>query len=53
MDDIRQTVLEATYQIQLTHWWNLQPDFQYIVTPGGEQGAHNATVLGLRTTINF
>ncbi len=48
-----ETVLDATYQIQLAHWWSLQPDFQYIVTPGGEQGAHNATVLGLRTTVAF
>ena len=48
-----ETVLEATYKIQLAPWWSLQPDVQYIVTPGGEQGAHDATVLGLRTSVAF
>jgi len=48
-----ETVVEATYKVQVAPWWSLQPDVQYIVTPGGEQGAHNATVLGLRTTVAF
>ncbi len=48
-----ETVLEATYKIQLAPWWTVQPDFQYIVTPGGEKGIPNATVLGLRTTVAF
>jgi porin len=48
-----ESVLEATYKIQLAPWWNIQPDFQYIITPGGEQGAHNATVIGLRTSVTF
>jgi porin len=48
-----ETVIEATYKVQVAPWWSLQPDVQYIVTPGGEQGAHNATVLGLRTTVAF
>jgi porin len=48
-----ETALEATYKVQLAPWWNVQPDFQYIVTPGGELGAHNATVVGLRTTVAF
>jgi porin len=48
-----ETVIEATYKIQLAPWWSVQPDVQYIVTPGGVEGSHNATVLGLRTTVAF
>jgi len=45
--------LEATYKVQIAPWWSIQPDFQYIFTPGGEQGIHNATGVGLRTTVAF
>lgn len=48
-----ETVIEATYQLQLAPGWSLQPDLQYIVTPSGVAGSRNATVLGLRTTIAF
>ena len=54
--------MEATYQVAVTPWWQLQPDLQYIVHPGGNiaaserfpQGAlGNALVAGVRTTITF
>ena len=48
-----ESVLEATYKIQVSPWWTVQPDFQYIFTPSGEDGSHNATILGLRTTVAF
>lgn len=50
-----ETVLEATYKAQIAPGWSVQPDFQYIVTPGGEQGVGipNAVVVGLRTTVAF
>jgi porin len=48
-----ETVLEATYKMQLAPWWALQPDFQYIFTPGGEDGSRDAAILGLRTTVAF
>jgi len=48
-----ETVIEATYKAQLAPWWSVQPDVQYIVTPGGVQGSRNATVLGVRTTVAF
>jgi porin len=48
-----ETVIEATYKMQLAPWWSIQPDVQYIVTPSGVEGSHNATVLGLRTTVAF
>jgi porin len=48
-----ETVIEATYKVQLAPWWSLQPDVQYIITPSGVDGSHNATVLGLRSTVAF
>ena len=56
-----ETVIELTYQLQLAPWWQLQPDFQYVVNPGGGvpnpnapgQRIGNAAILGLRTTITF
>jgi porin len=46
--------------MQLKQGWMLQPDFQYIWQPGdnvpngpGTGSVGNATVLGIRTTINF
>jgi porin len=48
-----ETVIEATYKVQLNLWWTVQPDIQYIITPSGSQYSHNATVLGLRSSIAF
>ena len=48
-----ETVIEATYKAQLAPWWSIQPDLQYIITPSGQQGSHNALVLGLRTSVAF
>jgi porin len=48
-----ETVIEATYKVQIAPWWTIQPDVQYIVTPSGVQYSHNATVIGLRTNITF
>jgi porin len=56
-------LLTAVYQYQVRDGWTLQPNFQYIIHPGG--GAtdplgpmpgkvlKNATVFGLRTTLQF
>ena len=56
-------LLTAVYQVELRSGWTLQPNFQYIVRPGG--GATNplgstpgialkdAAVFGLRTTVKF
>ena len=55
-----ETYLEVTYQYQVTPWWVLQPDFQYVFDPGagyvaGSNGTHvgNEAVLGVRTNIIF
>jgi porin len=55
-----EALFEICYTAQLRKGWKLQPDFQYILQPGGRvpepsgRGTvPNAAVWGLRTTINF
>ena len=58
-----ETVLEATYQVNIAPWWTLQPDLQFVFHPGGHVAApapapptqpiSNALVLGLRSAITF
>ena len=48
-----ETVVEATYRIQISPWWTLQPDLQYIVQPSGSIIAHDALILGCRSSIQF
>ena len=54
-------VLELTYQYQVAPWWQVQPDAQYVFSPGGGvlnpdrpgQRIGGALVLALRTVITF
>lgn len=54
-------VIEVTYQYQVAPWWVLQPDFQYVINPGGgildpnnkTQEIANEAIFGLRTTVTF
>jgi porin len=56
-----ETLLELTYQAQITPWLQLQPDLQYIVDPGAgvlnpdddTQRLHNELVAGLRVITTF
>ena len=54
-------VIEATYRLQLTPWWQLQPNFQYVINPSAGildpnrpgRRLGDAAVFGLRTTVTF
>jgi porin len=56
-----ETFFEAMYQIQVTPWWQIQPDVQYFINPGAgianpnepTQRIKNELVIGLRTNITF
>lgn len=56
-----ETFVEVTYQAQVAPWWLVQPDFQYVFTPGGGvadpnqpgQRVGNEAVAGVRTIITF
>lgn len=46
-----ETAIEWFYKAQLTPWFSVMPDLQYIVHPGGD--GRNAFVAGIRTQISF
>jgi porin len=55
-----ETAIEATYQYQVTPWWQLQGDVQYTFNAGAGQNPNNPTkalrntfVIGVRTNITF
>lgn len=56
-----ETVIEATYQAQIAPWWQVQPDVQYVLSPGGGLPDPNhpghrigdALVLGARSVVTF
>ncbi len=56
----QETTLEATYQYQVTPWWQVQADAQYTFNAGAGQNQNDATaplrntfVVGVRTNITF
>lgn len=51
MADTAETNIELTYRAQLTDWFALQPDIQYIVNPGAAGDLRDALVIGLRFEI--
>jgi len=55
-----ETVFELNYSAQISPWWTVQPDIQYIIHPNGGQNPSdptrrigNALVTGLRSTVKF
>jgi porin len=56
-----ETVFEVSYAAQIAPWWVIQPDFQYIVRPGGGvedlanlgSPVRNAAVIGVRSVLKF
>jgi porin len=56
-----ETIIEATYLYQVTPWWQLQADFQYVFRPAGgirnpenpSQRVGNEAVMGVRTNSCF
>jgi len=47
----QQTIIEVTYQIAVTEWIYVQPDFQVVLDPHFSR--HDAWVLGLRGSVSF
>lgn len=45
--------IEVNYAFQLTHFYLLQPVFQYYVNVGGNSALSNAPVFGFRTKVTF
>jgi porin len=51
----------VTYQIQVSGWWQVQPDFQYVFRPGGgivnpsnpPQRVGDEAIFGVRSIVTF
>lgn len=56
-----ETALELSYKMQVTPWWTVQPDLQYIIRPGGgdpdpddaTKRVGNAFLIGVRSAIQY
>ncbi len=58
-----ESLIEVTYQAPVTPWLTLQPDFQYVIHPGGHVADPNdasgtkavgdAAIFGLRAVVRF
>jgi porin len=49
----REYPIEVFYSYQVLPWWDLRPDFQYIVHPAGLTHAGDEIFAGLRTDLKF
>jgi len=57
-----EALVEITYRAQIVPGWTLQPDFQYVIRPGGRiadpraaagSAIRNAIIVGLRSSIRY
>lgn len=48
-----ETAIEWTYRLQVTPWFAIQPDIQYVVNPGASRSIPNALAFGTRFAITF
>ncbi len=53
VDQSYELVFEANYQLQLTPWFYVTPDVQYVVRPNGTGTIPNALVIGAEVGIDF
>lgn len=51
--DHAETAIELTYSDNLTPWFSIQPDIQYIINPGANPALVNAVVTGVRMAVSF
>jgi len=49
--DNEEIAIEFTYIAQITSWFTIQPDIQYIFSPGTDPGTRDAIVLALRFVV--
>ncbi len=51
--EANETTIEFTYLLQLTPWFSLQPNVQYVMNPSASSTVDDATVFMLRCSILF
>lgn len=52
-EDAWEIAIEGTWHIQITEWFSLKPDVQYVIQPSGVKGSDNVLQFGLRTELGF
>jgi len=45
--------MKVYYQMLMTPWLAIAPHVQYVATPGGDETAKDATVVGVRVQAAF
>lgn len=53
LDEAGELIVEAFYKFQLTPFFSIKPDVQYMHTPGGDGSLKDAFVAGVRCVIEF
>lgn len=48
-----ETNIELSYRMQVNDWFAVQPDIQYVIDPGADNGLNNATLFMLRVEAGF
>ena len=48
-----ETTIELNYRAQLSSWFSLMPNVQYVLQPNGVATIPNALVLGLQAKVTF
>jgi porin len=52
-DDRAEAAIETFYKIQITPYFSVQPDVQYVINPGGIASRDNAVFAMLRMSVDF
>ena len=48
-----ETDIELNYRAQLTPWFALMPNLQFVIRPNADESIPTAVVLGLQAGLNF
>jgi len=48
-----ESVFEFYYKARITPWFELSPDVQCVINPGGDESTNDSLVLGLRALVRF
>lgn len=52
-DESGEIIVETFYKIQVTPFFSIKPDVQYVHQPGGDEALDDALVAGVRCVIDF
>jgi porin len=48
-----ESAVELTYRAQISPWFVVQPDLQYVIRPGTDPAIDHPVIFGARLEINF